>query len=80
MMISDEFNQHVHGNYTRKISLSSNIKVMNKDETVENIVHKKLLESISKDVSKSECKIVHETSSQRFRGRTREFHCKIKRQ
>ena len=65
MMIYDKHNRHVHGSYTRNIAWSPNDKVTNEDETEENIVQETLSVSISKDVSESECKIVHETLLQK---------------
>ena len=63
MMRSDELNRHVHGSYTGTTSPSSNVNVTDKDKSKEIIFHETLLENKSKDVSESECNIVHETLS-----------------
>ena len=65
MMISDELNWHVQSSYAKKTAPSSNIKVMDEDEPKEIIVHKNLSYNQSKDVSESECNIVHGTLSQK---------------
>ena len=61
MMRYDEHNRHVHVYYAEETAPSSNVTVTDKDESKEIIVHATLLENKSKDVSKSECNIVHET-------------------
>ena len=61
MMRSDEHNRHVHGSYTEETSPSSNVNVTDKDESKEIIVHEILSENQSKDISESECNIVHKT-------------------
>ena len=63
-MRSDEHNRHDHSSYTGKNAPSSNVNVIDEDESKESTVHETLSENQSKDVSKSECKIVHETLSQ----------------
>ena len=60
MMRSDEHNRHVYGSYTEETSPSLNVNVMNEDEAKEIIVHGNLSENKSKDVSESECNIVHD--------------------
>ena len=64
MMISDEHNWHVHGRYAEETVPSSNVNVMEEDESKEIIVHETLSENQSKDVSESECNIVRATLSQ----------------
>ena len=64
MLISDEYNQHVHGSYAEETAPSSNVNDTDEDESKEIIVHKPLLENISMGVSEPECNIVHETLSQ----------------
>ena len=64
MIRSDEDNQNVHGGYAEETAPSSNDNDTDKDESKEFIMHKLVPENISMDVSKSECNIVHETSSQ----------------
>ena len=64
MMRSNEHNRHVHGSYAEDTATSSNVNVTDEDESKEIIVYETLLENQSKDVSKSECNIVHETLSQ----------------
>ena len=64
MLISDEYNQHVHGGYAEETAPSSNVNDTNKDESKEIIVHETLSDNLSMDVSKSECNIVHKTLSQ----------------
>ena len=64
MMRSDEHNWHVNGSYAEETAPSSNVNVMDKDNSKEIIVHKNLSEDKSKGISKSECNIVHETLSQ----------------
>ena len=61
MMISDEYNRHVHGSYAEETAPSSNVYVMDKDESEEITVHKTILDNYSMDVGKLECNIVHET-------------------
>ena len=61
MMISDELNRHVHGSYAENSAPSLNFNVTDEDELKEIIVHESLSENISKEVSESECNIVHET-------------------
>ena len=61
MMRSDEKNRHVHGSYAEETSPSSKINITDEDESKEIIVHETWLENQSKDVSESECNIVHET-------------------
>ena len=63
MMRSDENNQHVHGSYAEETAPSSNLNVTDKDESKEIIVHETLLENKSKDISESECNIIHKTLS-----------------
>ena len=63
MMRSDEHNWNVHGSYAEETAPSSNINFTDKDKSKEIIVHETLSENISKDVSESECNIVHETLS-----------------
>ena len=63
-MRSDEHNWHVHGSYAEETAPSSNINVMDEDESKEIIVHKTLSENQSKDVREPECNIVHENLSQ----------------
>ena len=63
MMRSDEHNRHVHGSYAEETSPSANINITDEDESKEIIVRETLSEDQSMDVSKSECNIVHETSS-----------------
>ena len=62
-MRSDEHNWHVHGSYSEETDPSLNVNVTDDDESKEIIVHKTLSDNISKDVSESECNIVHETLS-----------------
>ena len=64
MLRCGEDNQHVHGGYTEKTALSSNVNDTDEDESKEIILHKPLSENLSMDVSKSECNIVHKTLSQ----------------
>ena len=64
MMRSDEHNWHVHGSYAEETSPSSNINVMDEDESKEIIVPNTLSENQSKDISESECNIVHKNVSQ----------------
>ena len=64
MMISDEQDRHVHGSYAEETDPSWNVNVTDEDESKEIIVHKNLLDNLSKDVSESECNIVHKTISQ----------------
>ena len=64
MMRSDEHSRHVHGSYAEETAPPSNLNVTDKDESKEIIVHKTLLENLSKDISESECNIVHETLPQ----------------
>ena len=59
MMRYDEHNLHVHGSYAEETAPSSNVNATDKDELKEIIVHKNLSENQSKDVSESECNIVH---------------------
>ena len=59
MMISDKLNRHDHGSYTGKTDPSSNVNVTDEDESKVIIMHVTLSENHSKDVSKSECNIVH---------------------
>ena len=61
MMRSDEHNRHVHGSYAEETDLPPNVNFTDEDESKEIIVQKTLLENQSKDVSESECNIVHET-------------------
>ena len=58
-MISDEYNQHVHGSYAEKTALPSNVNVTDKAEPKEIMVHKTSSKNQSKDVRESECNIVH---------------------
>ena len=60
MMRSDEHNRHVHGSYAEETTPSSNINVTDEDESKEIIVQETSSENQSKEVSKSECNIVHE--------------------
>ena len=64
MLRSDEYNQHVHGDYAEETAPSSNVNIADEDESKEVIVHKTLSGNISKDASESECNIVHKTLSQ----------------
>ena len=64
MMKSDEHNRHVHGSYAEETAPPSNVNVTDKDDLKEIIVHENLSENQYKDVSKSECNIVHKTLSQ----------------
>ena len=64
MMRSVEHNQHGHGSYAEETATSSNVNVMDEDESKEIIVHETLSENLSKDISESECNIVHKTLSQ----------------
>ena len=64
MMRSDNFNWHGHSGYTEMNALSSNINVMNEEESKEIISHETLLANSSSDVSKSERNIVNKTVSQ----------------
>ena len=63
MLIFDEHNWHVYSSYVEETGPSSNGNVTDEEESKEIIVHKYLSENISKDVSESECNIVHKTSS-----------------
>ena len=58
-MRSDEHNRNVHGSYAEETAPLSNINVTDKDELKEIVMHKTLPKNQSKDVSKSECNIVH---------------------
>ena len=64
MMTSDKLNWHDHGINTEMTAPSSNVNVTDKDESKEIIVHERLSENNSKDVSKSECNINNVTLSQ----------------
>ena len=64
MMRYDEHNWHVHGSYTEDTAPSSNVNVMDEDESKEIIVHKNLSDNQYKDVSESECNIFHKNLSQ----------------
>ena len=64
MMRSDEHNWYVHGSYAEETDPSSNVNVMDEDKSKEIIMHKKLSENQSKDVSESEFNIVHKNLSQ----------------
>ena len=69
-MRSDQLNQHVHSSYTVKTAPSLNVNVTDEDESKEIIVHETLSENNSKDVSESDCNIVHKTfSAIKFCGR-----------
>ena len=59
MMRSDEHNMHDIGSYTEKTAPSSNVNVSDEEESKEIIVHKILSENNYKNVSESECNIVH---------------------
>ena len=63
-MRSGQLNWHDHGSYAKKTAPSSNVNVTDKNESKEIIVHKKLSENYSKDVSKSERNIANKTLSQ----------------
>ena len=65
MMRSNEHNWHVHGSYAEETAPSSNVNVMDKDESKDIIVHKTLSENQSKDIRESECNIVNKTLSQK---------------
>ena len=52
-LISDEYNQHVHGGYAEVTAPSSNVNDTDEEESKETIVHKPLSENLSMDVSKS---------------------------
>ena len=60
-MRSDEHNRHVHGSYAEETAPSSNMNVLDNNESKEIIVHKNLSENQSMSVNQSECNIVHET-------------------
>ena len=51
MMRSDKINWHNHGDYTEMTVRSSNVNVIDKDESKEIIVHETLSDNNSKDVS-----------------------------
>ena len=53
MVRSDEHNRHVHGIYAEDTDPSSNVNVMDEEESKEIIAHKNLLDNQSKDVNKS---------------------------
>ena len=57
IMRSDEHNRHVYGSYAEETDPSSNVNVMDEEESKEIIVHKTLLENQSKDISESESNI-----------------------
>ena len=63
-MRSDEHDRHVHGSYAKDTDPSSKVNVTDEEKLKEIIVHETLSENLSKDVSESECNIVHETLSQ----------------
>ena len=64
MMRSDTLNRPDHGGYMEMTALSSNVNVLEAEESKEIIVHKTLSENNSEDVSESEHNIVNETLSQ----------------
>ena len=68
IMRCSENNHHVHDGYEEEMSLSSDVNVMDEDESNNSIVHKTFHkpspENISMDVSESECNIVNKTLSQ----------------
>ena len=51
MMISDEYNRHVHGSYAEETAPSLNVNDTDEDISKENIVHETLSENLSMDVS-----------------------------
>ena len=53
MTRSDEHNLHVHGNYAEETAPSSNVNVMDEDESKEITVHETLSDNQYEDVSKS---------------------------
>ena len=61
MLRSDEYNQHVHGEYAEETAPSSNVNDTVKEKSKEIIVHEPLFENLYMDVSESDCNIVHET-------------------
>ena len=61
MMISDEYNRHVHGSNVEENASSSNVNDTGEEESKEIIMHELLLENLSMDISESECNILHET-------------------
>ena len=63
MMISDNLNWHDHGGYTEITAPSLNVNFTDKDESKYIIVHKKLSENCSTDLSESKRNIVNETLS-----------------
>ena len=68
MMRCRENNHHVHDGYEKEMAPSSDVDDTDKDEWNNYIVHKPFdepsPENLIMDVSKSECNIVNETSSQ----------------
>ena len=54
MMRYDQLNQNDQGSYTGKAAPSSNVNVMDEDESKELIVHEPVSENKSKEVSESE--------------------------
>ena len=57
MLRCGEDNQHMHDGYTEETAPSSNVNVMDEDESREFILNEPVLENISMDVSESECNI-----------------------
>ena len=68
MMRYGENNHHVHDGYEKEMAPSSDVNDTDEDKSKNSIVHKPFEELSSEnlimDVSKSECNIVNETSSQ----------------
>ena len=63
MMIYDKLNWYNHVSYTGKTAPSSNVNVADKDELKKIIVHETLSKNKYKDISESECNIVHKNLS-----------------
>ena len=55
----DEHNRNVYSSYAEETAPSSNVNATDEDESKEIIVHETLSDNQSKDVSESECNIVH---------------------
>ena len=61
MLRSDNLNWHDHGGYTETTASSLNVNSTDENKSKRIIVHKKLSDNCSKDVSESKCNIVNET-------------------